>query len=376
MKTVCELNKCNGCMACADRCPKNCIKIEDQITAMNAVIDEKSCVNCKACEKVCPNVSFSEANKPISWFQGWAEASIRNSSTSGGAAASIVKSFIKNGGYVASCLFMDGQFRFKITNDLVTARRFAGSKYVKSGAAGIYKEIEERTKTDKVLFIGLPCQVAAVKNFVKNTTNLYTIDIICHGTPSVQLLKQFLKEDGIDLSELADIKFRKKIGAKADADRKNISLSRAMDAYTCTFLRSVNYTENCYSCGFAKLDRVSDITLGDSWGSEFKNEESKGISLILCQTEKGKELIQGTDMELHPVDLETAVRNNHQLVGPAQCPPERTKFLRMLGSGKKYKVSTLQILPKMMIKQQIKELLLALHVKKDPGDYGITIIKK
>lgn len=362
-------------MACADRCPKKCITIEDRITAFNAVIDEKLCINCKVCEKVCPNISVPEAKQPIKWAQGWAEDSIRNSSTSGGAAASIIKSFIENGGYVASCLFEEGQFRFKITNDLVTARRFAGSKYVKSSAAGIYNEIEERTKTDKVLFIGLPCQVAAVKNYVKNTSNLYTIDIICHGTPSVKLLDLFLKEEGFNLSDIADIKFRKKSDMKVDGDKNAISISQSMDAYTCSFLKSINFTENCYSCGFAKLDRVSDITLGDSWGSEFKDEESKGISLILCQTEKGKELIDATNLELHTVDSEKAVRNNHQLVGPALCPPERENFLQMLHSGKTYKTSTSKCLPKMMIKQQVKHILLVLHVKKDPGDYGITIIK-
>ena len=67
--------------------------------------------------------------------------------------------FIKSGGYVASCLFKNGDFVFEITNDLNEARCFAGSKYVKSNPTGIYKKINERLKTNKVLFIGLPCQV-------------------------------------------------------------------------------------------------------------------------------------------------------------------------------------------------------------------------
>ena len=79
-----------------------------------------------------------------------------------------MRSFIEDGGYVASCLFKDGEFVFDITNDLNYARRFAGSKYVKSNPEGIYKKIAQKLKEgNKVMFIGLPCQVAALKNYVK-----------------------------------------------------------------------------------------------------------------------------------------------------------------------------------------------------------------
>ena len=31
MKTVCDANKCNGCMACLAVCPRKCITIRDDI---------------------------------------------------------------------------------------------------------------------------------------------------------------------------------------------------------------------------------------------------------------------------------------------------------------------------------------------------------
>ena len=37
----------------------------------------------------------------------------------------------------------------------------------------------------------------------------------------------------------------------------------------------IDYTENCYSCRYASQSRVSDISLGDSWGSELSEEEKK-----------------------------------------------------------------------------------------------------
>ena len=285
MKTVCEKNKCNGCVACADVCPKKCIEIKDQIVAFNAIINEDLCINCKLCERTCPNTNKPAKKRPIEWKQGWAKADIRRNSTSGGAASSIMQSFIKSGGYVASCLFENGHFLFDITNDMEVAKRFAGSKYVKSNPTGIYKKVQNRLKTDKVLFIGLPCQVAALKNYIKNQENLYTIDLICHGTPSVKLLEQYLNERGYKLDKLKDIKFRTKNAMGKCINEQTIHLSKGMDHYLCSFLESINYTENCYSCQFASLERVSDLTLGDSWGTEYKEQEKNGISLLLAQTE-------------------------------------------------------------------------------------------
>lgn len=376
MNTVCELNKCNGCMACSSICPKNCITIADSINAMNAEIDESVCINCKLCEKTCPNITKPEKMSPIEWKQGWAGKDIRSKSTSGGAASAIIKSFIQSGGYVASCLFKNGEFVFELTNDLEVAKRFAGSKYVKSNPEGIYKKVQERLKTDKVLFIGLPCQVAALKNYIKNQDNLYTVDLICHGTPSVKLLDQYLDEKGYNLKELKDVKFRTKVDMGLSVDGERIYLSRVTDDYLCAFLESIDYTENCYSCQFASLERVSDITLGDSWGTEYKDEEKNGISLVLIQSEKGRELVDRSGLELKDVDLDNAVACNHQLSHPSIVSPKRDKFLNLIKTGKSFKIATFSVLPKMVIKQNIKLVLIKLHLMKTGGGgYSLTIFK-
>lgn len=367
MKTVCELNKCNGCMACSSVCPKQCISIADSINAMNAEIDESACINCKLCERTCSNITKPEKTSPIEWKQGWAEKDIRNKSTSGGAASAIIRFFIQSGGYVASCLFKGGEFAFELTNDIEVAKKFAGSKYVKSNPEGIYKKVQERLKTDKVLFIGLPCQVAALKNYIKNQENLYTIDLICHGTPSVKLLDQYLDERGYKLKELKDVKFRTKTDMGLSVDGEKINLSRVTDDYLCAFLEAIHYTENCYSCQFASLDRVSDVTLGDSWGTEYKNEEKNGISLVLIQSEKGKELVDKSGLELKDVDLDNAVARNHQLSHPSILSPKREKFLNLIKTGKSFKAATFAVLPKMVIKQKIKLVLIKLHVLKTRG---------
>lgn len=373
MKTVCKENSCNGCMACINVCPKSCISIVDNISSLNAIIDTTKCIKCKRCEKVCPNNTMVKKVYPIEWKQGWATDDIRCNSTSGGVASEIVISFIESGGYVAACLFEKGNFIFKLTNDLNLVRKFAGSKYVKSNPESIYKEIRNKLKTNKVLFIGLPCQVAGIKNYIKEDKNLYTIDLICHGTPSVKLLDIYLRENNINISELKDIKFRNKNDMGLRVDGKRIKLSRVTDAYLCTFLSSINYTENCYTCNYASIERISDITLGDSWGTKLKDEIRKGISLILIQSKKGLELINNSDLELYDVDLNNAISNNHQLSHPSIRTGKRDKFIQLIRDGRSYRFSAYKCLPAMMVKQNIKAVLITCKLLHEAGGYGIEV---
>ena len=367
IKTVCEENNCNGCMACLDKCPKNCISIVDNIFSYNAVKDMDICINCGQCEKVCPNNTVLEKMFPIEWKQGWAEWNIRSKSSSGGAASAIIRAFIESGGYVASCLFKDGKFVFEITNDLDLAKRFAGSKYVKSNPIGIYKKIQERLRTDKVLFIGLPCQVAGLKNYIKNQNNLYTVDLICHGTPSPKILGKFLSEKKIKIKECTDIKFRTNTAYGLSDGGKTLS-PEGTDDYLITFLDSISYTENCYECQYASTDRVSDVTLGDSWGTEYKEEENNGVSLILMQTEKGRDLVYSAKLEMMNVDVEKARNENHQLRHPSIKKPQREAFLNDIVSGKSFALSTFKLYKKTIIKRNIKKILVSLHVLKAGGD--------
>lgn len=382
MKTVCDFGMCNGCMACANTCRYSCIHIEKSVNNYNAIIDEAKCISCNKCNSICPrnNTSLSLI-RPQKWFEGWAaKKDTRIGSTSGGAATAILHAFIQNGGYICSCAFIDGGFKYILTNDEILINGCTGSKYIKSDPDNIYNSLLNLLKKgEKVLFLGLPCHVAGLKSFIAPCyqDGLYTIDLICHGTPSPTILERFLKDKGLTLSEIADISFRNKKSFTREGYH-NIDSSGQIDCYSYLFLKKLIFTENCYSCQFAKINRISDLTLGDSWGTRLGNDEvSLGVSLMLVQSSKGDELINMAKLITKDVDLEYSILKNSQLSSPVNVPPQRTMVIECIKRGISFEniVSKIdkRFFSTLIVKRLINKIV--------PGKiffstYGISIKKK
>ncbi|MCI6997391.1 MAG: Coenzyme F420 hydrogenase/dehydrogenase, beta subunit C-terminal domain [Eubacterium sp.] len=368
-KYVCTENMCTGCSLCADLCKKNAITIKDEISSFNAVINQEKCVDCGLCTRVCQNKTTSNFMKPIAWFQGWAtESEMRENSSSGGFASALAETIINREGIVCSCTFDQGEFTFCFIESTAELERIKGSKYVKSNPHGVYSIIKEYLiKERDVLFIGLPCQVAALKIFVgaKFTDYLYTVDLICHGTPSPKLLDAYLYENGIDIKKISSLLFRKKDTFRVFCEGKELVPHRTIDWYTYLFLQSIDYTDNCYNCQFAKIDRVSDITIGDSWKSNIGDSEiKKGISLALCQTEKGIKLLKESNLNLYDVDLEQAILANHQLRHPSVESKYRRKFLYEFDRTHSFQLAIFKCFPKLFLKNMTKTFLCKIGILK------------
>lgn len=361
MKTVCIKDMCAGCGACVESCSKGAIRLKEDIKAYNAVIDEDKCIDCGRCEKICPKNHPAEFRTPIEWYQGWSlDEDIRANSSSGGFASAIAKIFIENNGVVCTCKFSKGEFGFQFINNVKDLIETAGSKYVKSSPMGIYREILSKLKNgQKVLFIALPCQVSAVLNYVRGIgmENLYTIDLICHGTPSAQLLNMYVHQKGANIRNASKVSFRNKTNYDLQIDHSSVE-GYCQDNYTTAFLTSISYTENCYCCDYAQRKRVSDITLGDSWDSELPSEQAKkGISLALCQTLKGKMLLERANLCLYPVDIQRAIVANHQLTHPSTKPLKRDLFIQKIKDGKSLDRIMFMIEPRRELKKIAKRIL-------------------
>lgn len=240
--------------------------------------------------------------------------------------------------------------------------RLQGSKYVHSQAWRCYPELLEALGSgEKVLFCGTPCQVAAVKQLTGNPENLVTIDLVCHGVPPLRMLNEFRKIIGFRLGGcVVNIVFRDKSCGKIFCARVDTTTARRHFSHYLSarklsfyqyFLDGVIYRDNCYSCPYAGLNRISDLTVGDYWGIEKRHgtEISQGKmpkrqdwSLVLVNTEKGADFLgaYGQMLSLYPSRPEWAAEENGQLKAPSRKPENRDRLLKLYASGGYRKLET------------------------------------
>lgn len=100
--------------------------------------------------------------------------------------------------------------------------------------------------------------------------------------------------------------------------------------YTSIYYSHLAFRKSCAVCHYTNLQRPSDITLADYWGWERTdlhfNEDDKGVSLVFCNTEKGRELFDAVKdrMETIPVELANSMQNC--LERPVNLHPLRDEF--------------------------------------------------
>jgi len=230
-----------------------------------------------------------------------------------------------------------------------------GSKYVQSDAWRCYGAVLDAVKNGKyVLFTGTPCQVAAVRKLTGNPENLITMDLICHGVPPVQMLNDYLrilsKRFGGTVEELnfrdksCGKQFCARVGIKRGKNVKDYLVRSRFLSYYKYFLEGTIYRESCYSCPYANMDRISDITIGDFWGIEKyhgKDLEQEGMtspkdwSCILVNTDKGDHFLKryGSDLYLYSSRPEWIAENNQQLNAASARPQNRSEVLEAYRSG-------------------------------------------
>ncbi len=364
MKTVCETNQCTGCNACVLICPKKAVSLQHETEVHKAVIDESLCINCHLCERVCQIQNpVVERYRPVKVCEGYhADDDLYKKASSGGFATGVCRAFCAAGGWVVGVRFDAGKFVYDLTSDAEDVKQFAGSRYVRSEPGDIYQKVARLLEENaRVLYIGVPCHVAGLKQFLGGDhDNLYTIDLICHGMPNQTLLSDFLREEGYS-DGITDIQFRQKKNFGLTVSGRALRPRGVMDEYSIAFLNGICYTENCYACRYANMDRVADVTIGDSWGT--KSTWRKSLSLLLVSTAKGQELLSmmGADFVYADCDLANAVAHNHQLEHPTIKPVRRNEFLDLYRC-RGFKKAVKKIFRGKMFKQKIKSVLIKLKL--------------
>lgn len=366
---ICEKDKCTGCFACYNICPKGAIEMkEDEFGYIYPKIIESKCINCGLCKKTCPVLNKVELKKPIKCLAiRTLEKNILNKSSSGGIATIISKKVLENSGIVYGASFMNScevnHIRIENKEDL---NKIQGSKYVHSYIKDTYKNVKKDLIADKnVLFIGTPCQIAGLKRYLmKDYKKLYTIDIICHGVPSQKFLKDEIfrinKDLNIDRVNFRDKKYNPFHFTIVKNGGDTFFEIWTKSPYFYTFMKSFTYRDNCYTCRYAGIERCSDMTIGDFWGiskeSKFYNTRSKGISVALPITEKGTEMLEliYDCTEFEERDINEAVAGNDQLRDSCKKSQKEHDFKKSYLKTNNFYKSYKKVFKKNYYKQIIK----------------------
>jgi len=327
-KNVSVVKECVSCKTCKLVCPVEAITYKLNKRGFYVPrIDKEKCIKCGKCLKVCPAIKSLQHHDISVLPVLTSNNKDLNTSTSGAVFPIIAKYILENKGTIYGASF-DEKFNVKhirIDNekDLINLK---GSKYVLSDLNNIFLKVkEDLDKKKMVLFSGVPCQISALKSFlIKDYENLYTVDLICHGSPSDYLWKKYLIQLKKEYnSDIVNVEFRNKNLGWTNphtiitfANGKKIDTTVYDNPYCQAFLRCMILSDGCYDCKYTRFRQLSDFTLGDYWGYP-NNDNYNGITNMIINTLKGKkvyELIKNKLIELPNVDLNETINCNYPLI--------------------------------------------------------------
>jgi coenzyme F420-reducing hydrogenase beta subunit len=344
-------NMCTGCGACANICPVNCINMNlDNEGFLRPFVEYEKCIKCEKCKKYCPSNNLEIENFSINEVEAYSfinsNKTILQKSSSGGIFSAIAENIIKQGGTVFGATY---DKNYEVThlgvNNIDNLDCLRGSKYVESNTKNTFLEVKEiLEKNQMVLYTGTPCQIAGLYAVLgdKEYKKLYTIDLLCHGVPSITLFREYIQGLEKKYGKILSYTFRDKtkwgwgswgsfiyVNQKGKKYKKNFVV--ANDYFYSLFFKECILRESCYKCKYAQLPRIADITIGDCWGIEnidSSADTKNGISLVLVNNQKGKDLLNTSvkKSELKSLKIKEVIKYNKTIVQPASRPKERDEF--------------------------------------------------
>lgn len=343
--------ECSGCGACADICPKNAIMMEfNDAGLLYPRVNESACIACDSCKTVCPccqDHTYPPAK--AAYIAVCRKTGLVERSSSGGIFAAMAETVLARRGAVYGAAIMEDDDGLDCRTVRVESDaelyKIQGSKYVHCRTDRVFREIRALLqKQTPVLFSGTSCQVAALKLFLqKEYSNLYTIDLVCHGVPELSHFREYIKSlEKKYKTTVHNVTFRNKSAAAdneggdafvlnlecGDSETNKlfrISIPKYLSAYYAMFLSRANYRPNCYCCPYASIKKPGDITLGDFMPTKeelerFSLDEGTTYSSVFIRTEKGRALMDMVRENCRSVEipLEDILRHHKNLQKPSE----------------------------------------------------------
>lgn len=343
---------CCGCGACAAACMRSAIQMTgDSDGFLNPNVDAAKCVGCMACERVCSNLVARNPVKPLAVYATRAKDDVlRQGSSSGGVSSLLARLILQDGGAVfgVRCDSTDGNVAFAEARTESEFAEFRGSKYVQADTGCVYRDVKRCLEAGcEVLFVGTPCQVAALKSYLgRDYDRLLSVDFVCHGVPSPLAWKRFLAQHGD--RGFSRIVFRdKRAGWRKYAmrvvttDGRDCCSNLKGYTYLWGFIADLYNRRSCHQCHFRNGCNASDITIGDYWGVEERFpalDDNRGVSLVVIRTHKGESWFARMLPEVvwAESDWDHAVKGNPSLVSDVRPHAKREEFFARLSRGEPF----------------------------------------
>lgn len=344
MRLFSEKSQCCGCMACVDQCPQNAIAVEtDREGFLYPKISQELCINCRRCKNVCPFFGQESGEQPRKYMAVQAKSiALRERSTSGAVFPVAAEAVLERGGVVYGAGFDSSMH--------VIHQRAAGcedlncltkTKYVQSDTTGIFRCVQQDLREGKrVLFVGTPCQVEALKRFLpKEYQNLLLMDLICYGVPSPGIWARYIAHlEKKYHGKLTSFQFRDKRGCNNGhlvsyriGDQERVE-DYEKNLFSFMYASNCMLRPSCHTCPFASVKRSSDITIGDFWGVETVSpnmDDGMGTSLVMLRSERGMELWESIRDQFCYLECSREAAEQPRLGSPTPPSPRRRLFFAL-----------------------------------------------
>ena len=340
---------CTGCSACVSVCPVNALTMgTDEDGFYKPLLNADKCIDCHKCDNICPlnGVKTENVHTPSLYVFNNNSADEKLSATAG-AFQILAKHFIRTGGKVAGAAWGENwRCEHILVDNEEDLKRLYKSKYVQSFMGDVFKQIKaELEKGTKILFSGVPCQIAGLYAFLgKAYDNLYTVGLLCNNAPSAKHFHDFLQEM-YGIANIADVDFRAKDKNCETTQmilRIKLQNGTVFDheiwsdgSYYQAFVNRMLVGKHCENCAFAHLPRIEDFTIGDIWGAEKVDDRFRGLKSqsVLINSPKGKELfniIKENVTDMAPIPLQILINMHPVLQQKWPAHPSRDRAFDLL----------------------------------------------
>ena len=307
MSTVksCYKDYCVGCGLC--EAVKMAICNEDEKGFMHPIQGDNHWF-----KKVCPCGGYQEKflNPNKIWgnaeeiFYGWSkDVSVRNTASSGGIITETAAWLLEKGkvdAVIHTCVHpqkpMETITCISTSRDELIER--SGSRYTISHPLEVFDELD---KGKKYAFIGKPCDVAALRNYMDKEPDVrnyicYTLSFFCAGLPSRDAQDKLLNYLECKKENVVSMRYR----------------GDGWPGYTTVLTNDMKEHKTDYATSWGKIlgrdimkacrfcmdgiGETADISCGDAWYMDGTNKpvfsEGDGRNVIFARSKKGLEILE------------------------------------------------------------------------------------